>query len=150
MNRFSMLFMLVFGLLFIQNMSTVYAQNPQEDQGPAIIVTTLEMAMPENGSIAEFDSLNQLYTDNVIKKNDLIVSYRTLRHWWGSNNRQMLVVYEVKTWGDVIAANQKNDELFEKAWKTEDSRKAFNKAYNKYFTGKHSDEIYSDVKSGKK
>lgn len=150
MNRFSVFFLVVLGLFLILNITDVYAQDAQEDQGPAIVVTTIEVAMPEDGSMAEFDSLNQLYTDNVIKKNDLIVNFRTLRHWWGHNNREMLVVYEVKTWEDVIAANQKNNELFEKAWTTKESRKAFNDAYNKYFTGKHSDEIYSDVKSGRK
>ncbi|UCF65202.1 MAG: hypothetical protein JSW33_05045 [bacterium] len=150
MNRFSVFFLVVLGLFLLQNITDVYAQDAQEDQGPAIVVTTIEVTMPEDGSMAEFDSLNQLYTDNVIKKNDLIVNFRTLRHWWGHNNREMLVVYEVKTWGDVIAANQKNNELFEKAWTTKESRKAFNDAYNKYFTGKHSDEIYSDVKSGRK
>jgi hypothetical protein len=49
---------------------------------------------------------------------------------------------EVKSWEDVIAANQHNTELFEEAWATEAERKAFNDAYNKYFTGAHSDEIY--------
>ena len=49
---------------------------------------------------------------------------------------------EVKSWEDVIATNQRNTELFEDAWATEDERKAFNDAYNKYFTGAHSDEIY--------
>jgi len=150
MNRFSVFFMVIFGLLLVQNISVIQAQTSQDENGPAVVITTIELAMPDDGSMAEFDSLNQLYTDNVIKKNDLIVNYRTLRHWWGHNNREMLIVYEVKTWGDVIAANQKNNELFEKAWATKESRKAFNDAYNRYFTGKHSDEIYSNVESGRK
>jgi len=41
---------------------------------------------------------------------------------------------------------QKNNELFEAAWPTKEAREKFNKAYNKYFTGKHSDEIYREVK----
>jgi hypothetical protein len=49
---------------------------------------------------------------------------------------------EVKRWEDVIAAGQRNTELFEEAWTTEAERKAFNDAYSKYFTGAHSDEIY--------
>ena len=147
MSNYKKLSVLVLGLLLLFNFSNVYAQ---DDDGPAVVITTVEMAMPEDGSIAEFDSLNQLYTDNVIKKNNLIQNFRMLRHWWGHNNRDMLLIYDVKNWNDILAANLKNDELFEAAWKTEDSRKAFNKAYNKYFTGKHSDEIYSVVKSGLK
>jgi hypothetical protein len=150
MNRFSLLFSLMLGVLFTQNFSALYAQDMPDDPGSAVVITTVELAFPEGGSAAEFDSLNQLYTDKVIKKNDLILNFRMLRHWWGHNNRDMLMIYEVKNWGDVITSQQKNNELFEKAWATEESRKAFNKAYNKYFTGKHSDEIYSDVKTGKK
>ena len=60
---------LVLGFLVVLNLTDVLAQ---DDNGPAVIITTVEMAMPEDGSIAEFDSLNQLYTDKVIKKNDLI------------------------------------------------------------------------------
>jgi hypothetical protein len=147
MSIYNKLSLLVFGLLLLFNFSNVHAQ---DDNGPAVVITTVEMAMPEDGSIAEFDSLNQLYTDKVIKKNALIQNFRMLRHWWGHNNRDMLLIYDVKNWNDIIAANQKNEELFEQAWTTDEARKAFNKAYNKYFTGKHSDEIYSVVKSGLK
>jgi hypothetical protein len=146
---FQLAYIIVVGLL-VFNFSNSFAQGMQDYQGPAVIITTVEMAMPEDGSIAEFDSLNQLYTDKVIKKNDLIQDFKMLRHWWGHNNQDMLLMYEVKNWNDILAANQKNNELFEAAWTTEESRKAFNKAYNKYFTGKHSDEIYSVVKSGLK
>jgi hypothetical protein len=44
---------------------------------------------------------------------------------------------------------KKNNELFMEAWSTKEARDAFNKAYNKYFTGNHSDEIYQEVTFGK-
>ena len=122
----------------------------QENRGNIVVVTNLQTKANPNGSIAEFDSLNQLYTDKVIKKNDLILSTKTLRHFWGNDNTDFLVMYEVKSWEDITKANEKNDELFEAAWKTEDERKAFWKAWNAYFTGRHSDEIYMEVKSGTK
>jgi hypothetical protein len=59
-------------------------------------------------------------------------------------------LYEVKKWADIEKANDMNDELFEKAWKTKEERKDFNDAWNKYFTGKHSDEIYQELKTGRK
>ncbi len=122
----------------------------QDYQGNVFVVTTMERAFPEDGTMAEFDSLNQLYTDKVIKKNNLILSSKALRHWWGHNNRDYVMIYEVASWDDVIKANQMNEELFEKAWATEEARKEFNDAYNKYFTGKHSDEIYQEDKTAKK
>ena len=122
----------------------------QDMEGNIVVVTTMETKSNPDGSIAEFDSLNQLFTDKVIKKNELMLSAKTLNHMWGNNNRDFLVMYEVKSWEDIPKANQKNDELFEAAWKTKEERKAFNKAWNAYFTGKHSDEIYMEVKSGRK
>ena len=140
----SLILLVVFALCFT---GTILAQ---DREGNIVVVTTMETKSNPDGSIAEFDSLNQLFTDNVIKKNDLMLSAKTLNHMWGHNNRDFLVMYEVKSWEDVPKANQMNDDLFEKAWKTKEERKAFNKAWNKYFTGKHSDEIYMEVKSGRK
>lgn len=122
----------------------------QDDQGNIMVVTNMETKSNPEGSIAEFDSLNQLFTDKVLKKNDLILSSKTVSHMWGNNNRDFLVMYEVKSWEDIPAANKMNNELFEKAWATKEERKAFNDAWNAYFTGKHSDEIYQEVKSGRK
>ncbi|MFC2088099.1 hypothetical protein ACFLSX_00725 [Calditrichota bacterium] len=122
----------------------------KDDLGNIMVVTTLETKSNSDGSVAEFDSLNQLFTDKVLKKNELILSAKTVRHMWGHNNRDFLVMYEVKNWADVEKANEKNDELFKKAWSTEESRKEFNKKWNAYFSGKHSDEIYQEIKSGRK
>jgi hypothetical protein len=141
------LFALVALVLSVWCSNSAFAQAPTSN---VFVMTTMERApMPEGGSVAEFDSLTQLYTDRVIKKNDLILSSRIVRHWWGHNNRDFVVMYEVKEWGDVDKAMSHNDELFQKAWSKEDGAK-FNKAYNRYFTGKHSDEIYSEVKAGRK
>lgn len=130
--------------------NTSYAQQPQQGVGNVFVVTTVERAFPENGTRAELDSLTQLYTDKVIKKNDLIISHRILRHWWGHDNTQVVIMYEVKNWEDVDKANTLNDELFQKAFPTKEERDRYNKANNKYFTGKHSDEIYSEMKAGRK
>lgn len=121
----------------------------EEDNGNIFVVTKMEVAFREGNTMAEFDSLNQLYTDKVIKKNDLIISQRTLRHYYGHNNRDYVVITEVKNWGDVIEMGKKSNELFKQAWPTKEARKAYNEAMNKFFTGQHSDEIYQEVKSGR-
>ena len=114
----------------------------QPSGGNIIVINNAEASLITDGSFAEFDSLNSLYNKNVLAKNELIITYRTYGHWFGHNNRDFITMTEVKSWEDVIAANQRNTELFEEAWATEAERKAFNDAYNKYFTGQHSDEIY--------
>ena len=140
----NLILLVVFAICFT---GTILAQ---DREGNIVVVTTMETKSNPDGSVAEFDSLNQLFTDKVLKKNDLILSSKTVRHMWGHNNRDFVVMYEVKDWADVIKANEMNDDLFEKSWSTKEDRKAFNKAWNKYFTGKHSDEIYQEVKSGRK
>ena len=117
----------------------------QEAQGNIFVVTNFERAFPTNGSGRELDSLTALYSENCFAKNEYIVGYKTIRHFWGKDNRDFLQMIEVKSWDDIIKANDKIDELFRKAWSTTEARKKFNDAYNKYFTGKHSDEIYSEV-----
>jgi hypothetical protein len=114
----------------------------QPFDGNVIVINNAELSLSGEGTNAEFDSLNSLYNKNVLAKNELIISYKTYAHWWGHNNRDFITMLEVKSWEDVIAANQRNTELFDEAWATEAERKAFNDAYNKYFTGAHSDEIY--------
>ena len=130
-------------IVFVSMNNSTFAQSAQ---GNVFVVTNFERAFPDNGSNREMDSLTTLYMEKCFgQENEYVVSYKLLRHWWGHNNRDFIQVVEVKTWDDVTKANQKSGELFEKAWPTEAAQDAFNDAYNKYFTGKHSDEIYSEV-----
>jgi histone deacetylase complex regulatory component SIN3 len=117
----------------------------QPAQGNVIILNNAELSLSSEGTIAEFDSLTNLYNTKVLDKNELVISYKVFRHWWGHNNRDFITLMEVKSWADVIAANQRNTELFQEAWSTPEARKEYNAAYNKYFTGEHSDEIYTEV-----
>ena len=117
----------------------------QDNQGNIFVVTNFERAFPKDGSNRELDSLAVLYAENCFAKNEFIVSHKVIRHFWGRNNTDFIQMMEVKSWADIEKANDKINELFMKAWTTSADRKKFNDAYNKYFTGKHSDEIYSEV-----
>lgn len=132
----------VFTFLALSN-NSVFAQSAQ---GNVVVMTNFERAFPENGSANELDSLASLYLNKAFgPDNQYVLSAKIVRHWWGHDNRDFIGIIEVKSWDDVIKANQRANELFEKAWPTKQARDAFNKAYNKYFTGKHSDEIYREV-----
>jgi len=117
----------------------------QTSQGNIFVVTNYERAFPKDGSARELDSLSALYAENCLAKNEFVVSYKIMRHFWGHNNTDFIQMVEVKSWEDIEKANDKINELFNKAWPTEQDRKKFNDANNKYFTGKHSDEIYNEV-----
>ena len=143
--KFVIRFIVLF-VLFLTVNGNIFAQAPQ---GNAVVMTNLERAFPENGSMAEFDSLTHQYDMNVWDKNPSVISHKTVRHWWGHDNRDVIEIIEVKSWEDIPKAMAKNNELFRAAWSTKEARESFDKAYNKYFTGKHSDEIYQEVKFNK-
>ena len=139
----SLLAILFLFTFFVSMNSSVLAQ---EAQGNVFVVTNFERAFPDDGSARELDSLTTLYVDKCFgADNQYVVSCKVLRHWWGHDNRDFIQIVEVKSWDDVTKANQRANELFMKAWPTEQSKDEFNNANNKYFTGKHSDEIYREV-----
>ncbi len=117
----------------------------QPAQGNVVVMNNAELSLSEDGSVSEFDSLTVEYNKWCMDKNEFVISYKVVRHWWGNNNRDFLSIVEVKSWEDVLKFNARSVELFEEHWDTPESRKAFNDAYNSYFTGEHSDEIYQEV-----
>ena len=117
----------------------------QTNQGNIFIVTNFERAFPKDGSQRELDSLTVLFSEKCLAQNEFVVSYKNIRHFWGHNNTDCIQIVEVKSWEDIEKANNKTNELFRKAWPTSEDRKKYNDANGKYFTGKHSDEIYSEV-----
>lgn len=132
-------------LLFFFLMVSSSAVFAQPAQGNVVVMNNQELRLSDTGSISEFDSLTAEYNKWCMDNNEYVLSYKVVRHWWGHNNRDFVTIVEVKGWDEVIKFNQKADELFRAHWDTPAKRKAFNEAYNKYFTGSHSDEIYREV-----
>ena len=127
--------------------STMFAQ----DESPHVFtVTTTQFVFPDGGSIAEWDSLNTLYMENVINKNEHIISQRALRHMWGHNSEDLVYITEYKSFTDIEKGQERNTELFREAWATSEERRAYNNAVNKYFGNHHSDEIYQEVTNQRK
>ncbi len=139
MKHLTQIFAIIIVAFLFLNKSS-YAQD-----GNVIYVQTWDFEMPDDGSWAEFDSLSALVTKNVVSKNDKILSQRIVRHFWGSNSRQLIFIREYANIEDVVRDDDTGTKLFEAAWKTEEERKAFSDAYGKYFRGEHSDEIYSEI-----
>ena len=51
---------------------------------------------------------------------------------------------------DLVLDDTADGDLFRAHWKTPEERKTFSQAYSKYWSGKHSDEIYQEFKGGRK
>ena len=128
--------------LVISSGEITFAQSPQ---GNVVVINNAERSFSGTGSMAEFDSLTAEYNKWCRDKNEYIISYKVVRHWWGNDNRDFVTIIEVKNWDDILKFNDREDELFRDHWNTKEMRKAFNDAYNKYFSGKHSDEICQEV-----
>lgn len=136
----------LFGL-FISFNSSAYAQ---EQQNHVVVMTNFERAFPTDGSASELDSLAKVMMDNSYKNNPYVLSYGVVRHFWGHDSRDFIQMITVKSFEDINKAESEGNTEFMKAMPDKADRQAFNKAFSKYFTGKHSDEIYSEVVSNKK
>jgi hypothetical protein len=113
-----------------------------QDAGNIIHVTSLKTKMVEGGSWQVRDSLIAIYNNNVIKKNDKILSHRELSHYFTASSTDYLVIDEYKDFASLEEAFKLNDELEKKAWPDEKQRKEFLKAMGAYFEQWHGDEIY--------
>ncbi|MCZ6703684.1 MAG: hypothetical protein O6940_11685 [Ignavibacteria bacterium] len=133
---------ILFSVILFINGGTITAQS---EKGNVVIMNFSKFKFPDEVSVPEFDSLTYLYNTNVFEKNEYILNYKVIRHWWGNNTKDFIFIYEVKNWEDVIKASTRNNELFEEYWDTPGARKLFKEAYEKYFTVKHPDEIYREV-----
>ncbi len=138
-------------LLFVAIVIILAADFSFSQDGNIVYVQTWEFQMPDGGSWTEFDSLATLLNENVVKKNPKIVSQRIIRHQWGSDSRQLIIIREYAKIEDLVLDDDNTgNELFRAYWKTDEERKAFNQAYRKYWRGYHSDEIYQEFSGARK
>ena len=143
MRKMTVLFVLSLAVLFLfsfQN-NTAYAQ---QEERHIFWIQTWKTVMPEDGSAAERDSLLLERFEAVTMKNDKILSVKNLRHYWGSNNRDWVIIREYRSWEDFAAYEEINQELFRSKWPDEKERAEFNRKLGKYFP-RHSDEVYREL-----
>lgn len=131
-------------LIFFQITITLNSE-AQTNDGQIVVMNYYKFQFPAEVSVPEFDSLLYIYKTNVWDKNENVLSYKILRHLWGNREKDFIILYEVRSWDDVLKVKQRNNELFEEFWKTKEERKKFDEAFNKYFDVKYPDEIYKEL-----
>lgn len=134
-------FTLTLVVCFMLFSNMVFAQ--EEEQPHIFIVQTWRTVMPEDGSGAERDSLI-LELDEAQKSNEKVLSVKHLRHRFGNDSHDWVVIVEYASWADIEEAGKINQELQKKRWPDEKERQEFFKQLLKYFDG-HSDEIYNEL-----
>ena len=135
-------FTLTLAVCFLLVNNAFFAQE-EEEEGHIYIVSTFRTVMPEDGTEAERDSLlMELFTAQ--KSNEKVLSSMTLRHDYGNDSHDWVVITEYKSWADIEEARKINQELNKKKWPDEKERQGFFRHLGKYFDG-HSDEIYREM-----
>ncbi len=120
----------------------VAASAQQVENQNLVNVTRLKTKWPEKGSGVIRDSLIQIYNDNVIKKNEKILSHREYSHFFTTDNKDYMILEEFKDFSSMEEAWKINTDLEKKAWPDEKKRKEFMDAMGAYFDDWHGDAIF--------
>jgi len=134
----------LFVLLGVALVNTANLQ-AQDNNAHVFVVTTLKMNNGAGMTFAQQDSMlnEQLMID---KKNKYIVSTKLMRHYYGSDSRDAVVMREYKSFGDIDKAGEEDQKLFEKKYPKEADRMAVGERYRKAVSW-HKDEIYRGISS---
>ena len=138
MKGFTCFFLLI-AVITLLSIETLSAQNTS---GNVVNVQQLRTKMPENGSATQRDSLILIYNQNVVNKNEHILSHREYAHFFTGSNHDYLVIEEYKDLAGMEASFLRTTELEKLAWPDEMKRKAFLDAMNRYFEDWHGDGLY--------
>ena len=120
--------------------------------------TLASMSTIENGSGDERDEVMQKFFDNIVKKDDRVLSSMLLGHYWtgsagGSDGWPMLIISEYATLEDLLDEDkEKVDKLYEKGWPDEKERKEFREKHKAYWNNYIHEDIgiyYNSIKQQK-
>ncbi len=132
---------LMLAVCFLLVSNATFAQ--EEEEGHLYVVTTWKTVMPDDGTEAERDSLIMVFVE-VQNSNQKVLSRLELRHTYGSDSHDWVIITKYKSLADIEEAGKISQELNRKKWPDEKERQGFFRALGKYFDG-HSDEIYTEL-----
>ena len=134
-------FTLTLVVCFLLFNTVVFAQ--EEEQPHVFVVVTWRTVMPEDGNAAGRDSLLLEWVE-AQKSNEKVLSSKNLRHRFGNDSHDWVVISEYASFADIAEAGKISQELTKKRWPDEKERQEFFNQLGKYFDG-HSDEIFTGV-----
>jgi hypothetical protein len=144
MNKLLMPF-LIFGAILL---STINISAQSADDIHIVYIQTWKMkSLPAGDEAKAFGEMLQKQTAAVLD-NAKLLSQRVVRHNWGADSRDLLIINEFKNLEDLFAFNNELNSIYEKSF-TKEENKNFNELWMK-FVGQHSDEIYREVPGTRK
>lgn len=144
MNKLLVPYLLFAAILF--SAANISAQSAEETH--IVYVQTWKMkSMPTGEDGKAFVDMLKKQTE-AVKGNSKLLSQRIVRHNWGSDSRDLLIINEFKNLEDLFAFSGEINSMYDKAFSKEENDK-FNDLWMKY-VGQHSDEIYREVAGTRK
>ncbi|HNS11342.1 MAG TPA: hypothetical protein PKM97_01920 [Bacteroidia bacterium] len=93
--------------------------------------------------------MEKYYHENVAGKNEKLLSSRTMSHYFTSDSREYVFIFEYKSLADMEAAFEIDDANEKKLWPDKKAREPYDRMWSKHFHH-HGDEIYSEIKGTRK
>jgi len=93
---------------------------------------------------ATLASILEEYHTKVIMKNELVLSEKTMWHFWTEDSRELVSISEYADWSSIEKAGDRSAELEKQAWPDSKQRSEFMKKMSGYFSH-HKDAIYNGL-----
>ncbi len=114
------------------------AQETSQSRKVCLVFTGYLNVTAENMN-TNIDSLIKIYKEYYYDKNPFFLNTRIIRHYYGHDSREVLIISELKDWDDIPKASAKGQELMSKM----PNGDKFWSLISKLITPEHhSDEIY--------
>jgi hypothetical protein len=136
--------LLLFSIEFIFY-STTFAQDYKDVD--VVLIQTFKMKGPMGGDAEAFREMLKRQGD-IFNKDPRVISTYVLRHFWGADSRDLVIVTEFKNYEDLFSFSNEMESMLEKAFSKE-QLEADDALWNKY-VGQHADEIYQLIPGTKK
>jgi chromosome condensin MukBEF ATPase and DNA-binding subunit MukB len=108
------------------------------------VQTRYVKSMMDSTERAALGALLQEYHTKVTMKNELVLSEKTMWHFWTDDSREVVTITEYADWSAIEKAGDRDDELMNQAWPDSKQRAEFNKKLNSYFSH-HKDAIFTGL-----
>jgi hypothetical protein len=136
--------LLLFSITFIFY-STSFAQDYKDIN--VVLIQTYKLKGPMGSDAEAFREMLKRQGD-VFNKDPRVISTYVLRHFWGADSRDLVIVTEFKNYEDLFSFSNEMNSMLEKVF-TKEQLDADDVLWNKY-VGQHADEIYQLIPGTKK
>lgn len=97
-------------IVFLLCAAFVHAQDSEPPARP-MVMQTMYLNTGNESMELNRDSLLTVYKENILDPNSHIKSSKVLAHWWGKDNREVLILFELSEFSDIVKTFEKQQEI---------------------------------------